>query len=143
MINREKSVLLRFFTGQIFVTLVCLTLLFVIVRPMIVNIRQKKRVNQEIDALKTEVAKAETKNTDFQKMLDYLQSDQFVEEQARLNLGMKRDGEKVAVVQDGANQTEEVAVPPQAPVAVDNLGLRNNFGKWIKYFFDNHQLLSE
>jgi len=137
MLNREKSILLRFFTSQIFLTLVCLVILFVILRPMIVNLQQKKRINEEIQALKMEVEKAEAKNSDFQKMIDYLESEQFVEEQARLNLGLKREGEKVVVVQDETKQAEEHAQPPRMPEPVDKIGLRNNIDRWVGYFFKN------
>lgn len=132
--ENRKSTLAKFLTGQIFLTLICLSVLFIIVRPMIVNIRQKQRINEEIQALQMEIEKAEAQNSDFQKMLNYLESDEFVEEQARLNMSLKREGEKVAVVQD-SRQEQVVAQPPQVPQAVDKISLRNNLGKWISYFF--------
>ncbi|MFH0840873.1 MAG: septum formation initiator family protein [bacterium] len=135
MIEKEKSTLAKFLTGQIFLTLICLSVLFIIIKPMITNIRQKQRINEEIKALQVEIEKAEAKNSDFQKMLDYLESDQFVEEQARLNMSLKREGEKVAVVQD-VRAEEETAQPPRVPQAVDKVGLVNNLEKWISYFFN-------
>ena len=134
MIEKRKSALAKFFTGQIFLTLVFLFILFLIVKPMITNIRQKQRINKEIKSLKMEIDRAEAKNSDFQKILNYLQSDEFVEEQARLNMGLKREGEKVLVVKT-KHEKEPVAQPPQMPEAVDKIKLVNNLNKWINYFF--------
>jgi len=65
-----------------------------------------------------------------------LESEQFVEEQAKLKMGLKREGEKVAVVTD-ADQAEPIADQAE-PVAQtgtpQTAGLKERWQRWFDYF---------
>jgi hypothetical protein len=62
-------------------------------------------------------------------MIKYLNSEQSVEAQARLNLNLKKPGETVVVIEKEENKLsqEEVNSKHQAP--------ESNLLKWWQYFF--------
>lgn len=75
--------------------------------PIIRNAQKQKKINNEIKELENEIARLDGNNSDLKKMINYLNSDQFVLEQARLNLNYKKDSEEVLVVK-GMETKEEV-----------------------------------
>ncbi|MFH0951454.1 MAG: septum formation initiator family protein [bacterium] len=141
MFNRNKHRLTIIITSQIFISLILLGLFVFLLTPTIKNYRQQRQIDQEIATLKQQVAEAEKKNNDFQKMLDYLQSDSFTQEQARVNLGLKQSGEKVVVITDSSEQTEAEKITTEAASADSSLfnsqavRLLQNLQKWLDYFF--------
>ena len=62
-------------------------------------------------------------------MIDYLNSDQSLEEEARLNLNLKKSGEQVIVI----NDIENKATTTSSIVPSKN---KNNLAKWRDYFFN-------
>ena len=110
--------------------LACLILLFI---PLARNLKKQQEVNRQIASLKEEADRAEAKNSDFKKMLSYLQSDQFVEEQAKLKMGLKKEGEKVVVVTNldvaATTATSALASPGHF------VRLSVNWSAWFNYFF--------
>ena len=141
MFNRNKHRLTIIITSQIFISLILLGLFVFLLTPTIKNYRQQRQIDQEITALREQVVVAEKKNNDFQKMLDYLQSDSFTQEQARVNLGLKQSGEKVVVITDPSAQTEAEKITAEAAEADSGLlnsqavRLLKNLQKWLDYFF--------
>ncbi|MEI6379248.1 MAG: septum formation initiator family protein [Candidatus Falkowbacteria bacterium] len=95
---------------------------------------QQSKVDQEIASLKTEIAKAENKNPELKKMIAYLESESFLEEQARLNFNLKKPGEKAVVVQsvDGEMSLFQQGTSTEAAV---QRASRSNYQKWLDYFF--------
>ncbi len=59
---------------------------------------QDYMVRQEIKELQGDIEKLNTKKLESLKILEYVTSDQFVEETARTDLNMKKVGESVLVV---------------------------------------------
>lgn len=138
MIGRKRNILIKFFTSQIFITLALLVILIVLAIPSFRNYQQRRSVDQEVNALKEEIAQAEAQNNDFRKMVEYLESEQFVEEQARLKLGLKKPGENVVVIQEQTPQTDlltEKTIDDQPLINEQTMRLVNNFKKWIDFFF--------
>lgn len=94
---------------------------------------QQSKVDKEINSLKAEIAAAEGKNSNLKKMIDYLESDAFLDEQARLNFNLKKNGEKIAVVKtEGELSLFEQASSSES---MANDQKRDNFQRWIDYFF--------
>ncbi|MFH1413125.1 MAG: septum formation initiator family protein [bacterium] len=136
MVKRRKNIIIRFFTSQIFISLALLALLVIIVLPLVRDYRQRYNVDKEVAGLKEEIAEAESQNSEFRKMIEYLESDQFVEEQARINLGLKKPGEEVIIVQGQPDEPEKEEVMKEEPLINDQaMMLLNNFKKWVSYFF--------
>ncbi|MDD5527648.1 MAG: septum formation initiator family protein [Patescibacteria group bacterium] len=126
----------KFFTGLFltpyFFTLVCLIVIAMIILPVYRNARQRFAVNGEIVDLQKQIASLQSSNDDLAKLETYLQSDQFAEKEARLNLGLKMPGEHVAVIENsGLNSQLD-----NGGSANDNTDKKNsNIRKWWNYFF--------
>jgi len=84
----------------IFVGMIGFCILIYITIPIVRNAQKQKRINDEIKELEKEVTKLDGNNADLKKMINYLNSDQFVLEQARLNLNYKKDKEEVVVIKN-------------------------------------------
>ncbi len=119
----------RLFSSQRFLAIIGLVFILLIVFPLAKVYTQKRIVEKEINDVKEEIAVFEKTNQDLREMIDYLQSDQSLEEQARLNLNMKKPGEKVIVIENlsVATTTNEINKTTIS---------ESNFKKWWNYFFD-------
>lgn len=90
---------------------------------------KNRRLNVEIKKLEVLAREAEAKNLDILNLAEYLDTEQFLEEEARTKLGLKKPGEEALVVnipQLGA---------PTGTEAKKKLEL-SNAQKWWKYFFE-------
>ncbi len=107
-------------------SLIFLFFLLITIFPLIRNFSKQKSINSELDELKAEIAQFEKNNVDLQVLMEYLQSEESLEEQARLNLNLKKPNEEVIVVEpllveDKKSSQEEEAL--------------NNRQRWFNYFF--------
>lgn len=124
-------------------TVFALLLIFLIAKPLYKNFSMQLEVGREIDTLENEIKNLESKNTDLKNLISYLNSDDFTEEQARLNLNYKKEGEEVLIIknQQESPQTENEILSSKYNIK----GLKektqepkkdNNYKKWLEYFFD-------
>jgi cell division protein FtsB len=100
---KKKNILSRIISNSKFLTFVGLAVIILMSFPIARNISQRHRVDEEIRDLQKEIVMIENKNTELRKLIDYLDSDQYVEEQARLNFGLKKQGEDVIVIDIDGN----------------------------------------
>ncbi|MFA5317887.1 MAG: septum formation initiator family protein [Patescibacteria group bacterium] len=137
---QQDNIFKRTILNSKFFTLVVIVIIVLISQPLIKKINQRRDLNREISALEQEVDRIENKNDDLRGLIDYLDSDGFTEKEARLNLDLRKPGEKVAIIKGTENnfsEQEEVKtifnVPgldkeqPESP--------KNNLKKWRDYFF--------
>lgn len=136
MINkRRENFILRILYNQKFLALVGLVLIFLISFPLANNVSKRYRINKEIKELGKEISDFESKNKDLKQLITYLESDQFVEEKARLNLGLKKEGEQIVVIKD------DTAITTDTNLEGGGLGNSQNFfnpRKWWNYFFNRN-----
>lgn len=127
------------FTKQFFFTLLLLGLLVLLSFPLSKNWRQKRSIEREIAGLESQVKEMEGKNSNLKNVLDYMQSDQFVEEQARTKLNYKKPGESVVVIEGRPGETPETTTSPFSiptePEKVTASQATVNINKWLDYFF--------
>ena len=102
-------------------------LIILISFPLVRNIRQRREANQEIKNLQLEINRVQGQNKDLNSLIGYLQSDQFVEEQARLNLNLKKPGEKVLVIKELGNTASSTSDERDASEI-------SNWRRWLNYF---------
>lgn len=122
-------------------TLLGLAIIILISLPLVKNLSQRHKINQEIKELEQEIAQMENKNIDLNKFVSYLESDQFLEEQARLKLNLKGQGENVAVIKNAT--TDNQPSLEATSTIFDLTGLNKaqpqktvtNAQRWWKYFF--------
>ena len=133
------SFLKSLFSKQFLLTLVLIGLLVLISFPLSKNWRQKRSIDQEIKSLELQAKELEGKNNNLKNVLDYMQSDQFVEKEARTKLNYKKAGESVVVIEgrpgeSPVTETSPFEIPPEPPKTKE-LPATVNFNKWLDYFF--------
>lgn len=124
----SANFLSRYLAGPKIFTIIALIFLLLILVPLAKDYSRKKIIENEIIDIQNQISDFEDKNKDLKEMIDYFQSDASLEEQARLNLGLKRPGETVVVItdeEDGLFMDETVASVPVA-----------NWRKWLQYFIN-------
>lgn len=142
MINKnKKNFVHRLIVDKKFLTFLGLVIIILICIPLVKNISNRYRINNEIKELKKEIINLESKNSNFKDLISYLESDQFVEEQARLKLNLKKEGENVVVIENGSSKSEHDLATTSSIFNIPGLAkanlteIINNSQKWWKYFF--------
>lgn len=119
----------RLFSSQRFLAIVGLIFLLLIIFPLARTYTQRRLVEKEIEDVKKEISNFESTNQELKDMITYLESDQSLEEQARLNLNLKKPGEKVIVIEPTKNASSSEDINKTTTP-------ESNFLKWWRYFFD-------
>lgn len=124
-----------------FISLAGLLAITFIFTGLIQNIRHLLSAKQEINQIKTEIERLEKKNQDVEKIITYLDSKEFIEEEARLKFDLKKPNEQIIVVQQsGENNTNtnELSINSvfdlPAPQKTKE-SLSRNPSLWFDYFF--------
>jgi cell division protein FtsB len=112
--------------------------------PLVKNINNRNKINAEIASLEAEISLTQNKNGELNKLISYLESDQYIEEQARTNMGLKKEGEEVVVLKGLGSTNKKVqannSTANDSPFTVPGLeknkdnGVLSNPEKWLKYF---------
>ena len=132
----KKNFWRRFFLNDKFLAVIGLILLVLISIPLANNLKERRLVNRQIIELENEINSIEGKNSDLQKLIKYLGSDQYAEEQARLKMGLRKEGEQVAIIKEISGRTASENDPnPQAATAKYAAQNSGNPVKWWRYFF--------
>ncbi len=118
----------RFLMSQRFLAMVFLLILVAIAFPLVRSFSQRKMIEKEIAEMKRDNEIYRNKSQELKAMIDYLQSDASLEEQARLNLGLKKPDELVVVVNRPKNiEISSSTVPEESRII--------NWRLWLHYFF--------
>lgn len=138
-----KNIFFRFLFSQKGLALVGLVILILVLFPLAKNIKQRQKIDKEIQELEAEIKSMENKNSGLKGMIEYLESGRFLEEQARLNFGLKKSGENVAVVElegekGSVSSTKSAAGPifNARGIKKQGQGELGNPNRWWSYFFD-------
>lgn len=126
----KKSILTRIIFDKRFITLIGLVIIVLISFPLAKNISRRYQADKEIKELEEEIKKVESKNTNLSRLVDYLESEEYLEEEARLNFGLKKKGETAAIISrpDGGGILSNKQ-------AKQNSEAGGNFKRWKDYFF--------
>jgi cell division protein FtsB len=136
---QEEPIFKKSFWRSKILALVLLCLVILISFPLLKKIKQQRALDAEIKELQAEGERITNRNKDLRELINYLSGDSFAEKEARLNLNLKKPGEKVAVIKNG-----EIAEGRTATSSAFNIpGLNkeeppeiiNNSRKWWNYFF--------
>jgi cell division protein FtsB len=107
-----------------------LALLVMILIPVYKNWQDRQVIDREIAEIEKKMNEYENSNQELRQMLDYLESEESLEAQARLNLGLKRPGEEVVVIK---TETEEKNIVNNINNIKEEL---SNSKTWFRYFFN-------
>lgn len=95
----------------------------------------KYQVQNEISELETEISELEHRNVELGSLINYLDSDEYKEEQARLKLGLQKPGESVITVLGVSTESEIVPVESLAYNTHTLDDTKTNPQRWWDYFF--------
>ena len=99
------------------------------------NYLKRQQINREVSTLQAEIDSLHQGNEELTSMIDYLQTSNFIEEQAKTKFGLAREGESVLIVppplKEKANYSPNDA--SGKPLAQD---LPNQLRWW--YYFWSH-----
>ena len=139
---RNESLIKRFLQWRLFfvVNLVVIALLgFTLGREYL----KTRDIQKQIDGLQAQADELTSKNLSMTELSTAIQTQSFIEREARLKLGMKKPGENVVIFTDEA--TTDGSPIPNEGETMDPLGLVldgteqphvANSTKWWYYFFD-------
>lgn len=134
--RKQQSAFRRFFESRLFL-IVMIVLISLIAFSYARAYYQNYKIQKEIKSLQEEIEKLETKKLESIEILEYVTSDVFVEEKARLELNKKKPGEAVVFIEqevDTIIDSQEVGyIPGRQDIA--------NPVKWWYYF--THKSLPE
>lgn len=143
--NKKGTKFKKIFSNQVFITLLGMIIIVLISIPLAKNISKQYKINNEIKLLQEEISNLKGKNTNLKNLISFLESDQFVDEEARKNLNFKKEGEEVVVIKDkildktGTNDELNSNYQINQPKEKKTKRLSNP-EKWLKYFFTNNNI---
>lgn len=100
-------------------------------------IYRKHQLGKEIDNLKAELEKTQQRGQEISQLLQYFGSQDYVEQQAKEKLNLKKEGESVVMIPEAAiNQEVQSQAASLANSAVSSsLVNESNLIKWWNFFF--------
>lgn len=128
-INKKKKSFFGRFSFQITICLV-LVVVFVLGSALSRELYREYQIKKEIDKLQKEIEAMESDNYELSQLLEYYQTEEYKESEARQRLNLKAEGEKVVMIEN-----KEVAVESPEDIAKKQRDLSPNYVKWWNYFF--------
>lgn len=125
----------RFLSSKILLSLGVIFLIFLLIS-FGREFYRRYYLEQEIKSLQSQVNQLEGKNQEFGSLIEYLNTQNFTEEEARLKIGLKKPGEEVVVI----NQPGSVTPGDAAGGADSYLAQLSNPVKWWYYFFKSSNI---
>ncbi|OGY41205.1 MAG: hypothetical protein A2Y82_02065 [Candidatus Buchananbacteria bacterium RBG_13_36_9] len=110
-----------------FFVVFCLFIFIFIIFSLAKGTIKNYKVNSEIEQLKKEIVQLDKQNQEFGQLINYLNSDTFIEQEAKLKLGLKKEGENLVIIPE-----KELNVEKKAAMQEQNL---SNPARWWSYFF--------
>lgn len=96
------------------------------------------QIHSEIEQLRQEITTLQTENKKAGDFVEYLKTESYFEQQARIKLGLKAPGEKMIVINGSTSaRTGGDELIPRGAVALQTFQRddRTNPQKWFSYFF--------
>jgi cell division protein FtsB len=90
------------------------------------------QIQREIDSLKSDIEALEKNNYKLSRLIEYYETDEYKEVEARKKLNLKKEGENVVVIKPSPLSIERDNFEEKANQD-DNLP---NYKKWWNYFFE-------
>lgn len=131
----KKASSTKYIYGSTIFVLLGVTIIIMFGIPLIESINQRDQVESEISEIEQEIEDIRSENRDLENLIEYLESDQFLEEQARLNFGMKKKGESVVVVTENGKVAGASSASSDISNTEEAESASSNYRKWFNYFF--------
>lgn len=134
--KKPKSFWQKIFYSQI---IIFVGIFFIIIFSIGISKRMVRRhqINQETEQLQTEIEKLEANSKDFNNLLIYLNSNEFIEEEARTKLGLKKDGEQIVIINNNNRSDDIKKISSSSRIyRPAEFTEKSNPEKWRDYFFE-------
>jgi cell division protein FtsB len=127
MIQRPRQTFWgRFYNSNVFIILLSIFLIFSLFK-VGKELVKRHTINQEISDLNKQLTAVSQEKDKLKDLISYLETDKYVEEQARSQLNLSKPGEKrIDLTTDQENQVAEVKNGEED---------LSNWRKWFNYFF--------
>lgn len=112
-----------------------LVIVFVLGSALSKELYREYKIRKEIDGLKAEIESMQKDNYELSQLIEYYQTDQYKEAEARKRLNLKADGEKVVMIDEKTESAEEVKKKAEEEQKKNT----PNPVKWWNYFFASRQ----
>ncbi len=132
MFKRKKNIYKGYYLNQYLIIIVVFVLLILISIPLAKNVSKKHEIDSEVRALEEEIVSLQKKNLEMEKLINEHSTSDFVEGIARLNLGLKKEGEEVVVVKRSENN--DIVEVSNSEIEFVGEKEDSNPKKWLKYF---------
>lgn len=107
----------------------CIIILAIVAISLSRDFVKYQKLKKEIDSRKQDIVNIENKISELFDYIKYLDSENYAEKKARVELGMKKSDEKVAIVAPSQEEKIEIQRETSAMVATPN------YLKWWNYLF--------
>lgn len=111
----------------------CLIILLVVGVGLAKSWQRGNGINQEISGLGSSIKNLEKDNLELKELIEYFNSDAYIEEKARIDLGLRKAEEKVVIV---GNQRKQGLNNLNKNISETNVENLSNPEKWWVYFFN-------
>ncbi|KKP90700.1 MAG: Septum formation initiator [Parcubacteria group bacterium GW2011_GWA2_36_10] len=130
MIQRSRQTFWgRFYNSNVFIILLSVFLVFSLFK-VGKELIKRHAINQEIGDLNEQLVSVQQEKDKLKDLVSYLETDKYVEEQARLQLNLSKPGEKrIDLTTDQENQVVEFKNGEED---------LSNWQKWFNYFFPSN-----
>lgn len=108
---------------------IALIIVFAMGSALVRELYREYKIKREINSLKAEIESMQKDNYELSQFLDYYQTDQYKEAEARRRLNLKAEGEKVVMIDNAQGNYEETQKTAQQADSIPN------YRKWWNYFF--------
>ncbi len=125
--RNKKSILPDLIFSKFFL-IFCVILFFTVLFALAKGTIRSYKVSSDIQELQDEIDQLERQNQEFEQLVDYLKSETFVEQEAKLKLGYKKSGENLVIIPQ-----EELSEETKEENEYQEL---SNPAKWWAYFFN-------
>lgn len=95
------------------------------------RIARRHQINKETQQLQDEIDRLSANGKELNELLAYLNSDDFLEEEARNKLGLKKDGEQIVIIN---NKSEDIKTNRDLSKSPAESRQKSNAEKWRDYF---------
>ncbi len=131
---KKKNFFVKFFHSKLSIVVLLFILIFLLFSINKV-ISKRNQVNKDIEEFKKEIDDLEKQKNNLTNLIDYLDTLSFKEKEARLKLGLQKEGEKTIVITNPYLDTkkEDTTVNENKKISV-----YDNISKWWNYFFSKN-----
>jgi cell division protein FtsB len=131
---RNENFIKKIFSSKIFF-LLGLIILGSVVWVLSKKIVEGRKIDAEIKAAEEEIARLETKNGELNDFISYLNTEAFLEEEARLKFDLQKQGESVLIIpKESLSETAQ----KEGDMKNGKKVASGNLLKWWNYFFNKN-----